>query len=267
MRVSVPEGIAAEVLFRQDRICCVCQEPGKRLQIHHIDGNPSNNSESNLAALCFDCHDDTQISGGFGRKLNAVQVTKCRDDWLQRIADIRKGADELLLKKQLGVINAATSTKTSNWVRPSDLELAVYIESIPDTMKKAHELAKPDWDNGATNVVAQATYRVIRVAERLWVGLSAWFPPKHFGNKDAAEYVSEYIEQRYELRYALLEPDGPGTGGTMMRPMAAYGVLLDVQDTISLTVEKMLTFLAPNSHIDFEKWREKFVAGTRSQPR
>jgi hypothetical protein len=169
---------------------------------------------------------------------------------VQRIADIRKRADELLLEKQLGVINAATTTKTSNWVRPSDLELAVYIESIPDTMTN---WPSPNWDNGATNVVAQATYRVIRVVERLWVGLSAWFPPRHFGNKDAAEYVSEYIAQRYELRYALLEPDGPGTGGTIMRPMAAYGVLLDVQDTISLTVEKMLTFLAPKQPYRFRE--------------
>jgi hypothetical protein len=129
------------------------------------------------------------------------------------VADIRKRADELLVQKQLGVINAATSTNTSEWAPPSALELAAYIESIPETMKKAYELAMPDWNKGATNVVAQATYQVIRVVERLWVGLSAWYPPKHFGNKDAAEYFSEYTAQRFELRYDLVEPGGPRTGG------------------------------------------------------
>src|SRR6516225_8235054 len=75
MRIPIPDNVAAEVLFRQNRTCCVCQEPGKRLQIHHIDDDPSNNNQSNLVGLCFTCHDDTQISGGFGRKLNAMAIS------------------------------------------------------------------------------------------------------------------------------------------------------------------------------------------------
>ena len=31
--------------------------------------------------LCLDCHDQTQIKGGFGRKLNADQVILYRNDW------------------------------------------------------------------------------------------------------------------------------------------------------------------------------------------
>src|SRR5215471_1157726 len=49
MRTPIPEDIAAEVLFRHNRTCCVCNEPGKAIQIHHIDGNPSSHSASNLA--------------------------------------------------------------------------------------------------------------------------------------------------------------------------------------------------------------------------
>jgi hypothetical protein len=121
----------------------------------------------------------------------------------------------VLLQKQLGVIAAATKP-AKDWHPPGELELAIYIESIPDTMQKAYEFARAEWDRGATNVVAQATYQVIRIAERLWIGLAVGFPPDHFGGKDAAQYIGGYIAGRYELRYALMEPAGPRTGGSMM---------------------------------------------------
>jgi hypothetical protein len=133
-------------------------------------------------------------------------------------------------------------------------------------MQKAYELAQAEWERGATNVVAQATYQVIRIAERLWIGLAAGFPPDHFGRKDAAKYVSEYIAGRYELRYALMEPEGPRTGGSMMRPMAAYGVLLDLQDLIVLTVRMMVTFSAMEGNVDLEKWEKRFIAAVSSYP-
>lgn len=59
------------------------------MQIHHIDENPSNNALSNLAVLCFDCHRETQISGGFDRKLDAGQVILYKDDWLELVSQKR----------------------------------------------------------------------------------------------------------------------------------------------------------------------------------
>ena len=92
MRIPIADDIAAEVLFRQDRTCCICQERGKRVQIDHIDEDHLNNDPRNLAALCFDCRDLTQIKGGFGRTLNAAQVAKYRDDWESRVAQNREHA-------------------------------------------------------------------------------------------------------------------------------------------------------------------------------
>ena len=62
-RTQIPDGLAAEVLFAADHICCVCRERGKETQIHHIDENPSNNTFENLAVLCPQCHNDTQLVG------------------------------------------------------------------------------------------------------------------------------------------------------------------------------------------------------------
>jgi hypothetical protein len=84
-RVPIPEEVAAKALFYSDRTCCVCRAPKKQLQLHHIDGDNSHNALENLAALCLDCHTETQIKGGFGRKLDAVQVRLYRDEWLDKI--------------------------------------------------------------------------------------------------------------------------------------------------------------------------------------
>ena len=88
-RVPIPKAVAAKVLFASDRTCCVCRVGGKRIQIHHIDDDPSNNVTSNLSVLCFECHGDTQTTGGFGRQLDAEQVRLYRDDWHNIVAEKR----------------------------------------------------------------------------------------------------------------------------------------------------------------------------------
>jgi hypothetical protein len=92
------------------------------------------------------------------------------------------------------------------------------------------------------------------------------YPPNHFGGKEAAPFVSEYLSKRYELRHALLEPGGPGTGGTMMRPLIAYGVLLDLQELIILTVRMALTFAEADTGIKIEDWIQRFRSATASYP-
>lgn len=87
-RVPIPSDLAARVLFDSDRTCCVCRIR-KPVQIHHIDDNPSHNEHTNLAVLCFDCHRDTQIQGGFDRKLDAEQVRLYRKHWLDAVQSER----------------------------------------------------------------------------------------------------------------------------------------------------------------------------------
>jgi len=86
---GIPPLTAAKVLFASDRICCVCRRRGKPVQIHHIDEINSNHDPANLAVLCLDCHTDTQIRGGFHRKLDAEQVMLYRNDWVAIVANER----------------------------------------------------------------------------------------------------------------------------------------------------------------------------------
>jgi hypothetical protein len=116
-RETIPPELAAKVLFFSDRTCWVCRVKGKPVQIHHIDENPANNFFHNLAVLCFDCHTETQISGGFHRKLNGDQVILYRDDWLAIVARQR-----------------AANTYRPQYIHPEtqtvDVELATSIAEI-----------------------------------------------------------------------------------------------------------------------------------------
>lgn len=93
-RIEIPRDIEAHVQFLSDRTCCVCRVKGKPFQIHHIDEDPANNDPQNLAVLCLECHNETQIRGGFGRKLNADQIILYRDDWLTQVAKTRAASVE-----------------------------------------------------------------------------------------------------------------------------------------------------------------------------
>jgi hypothetical protein len=93
-RAEISKHIAARVLFLSNRTCCVCRREGKPVQIHHIDENPANNAVANLAVLCFDCHRETQIRGGFDRKLDAEQIVLYRDDWYAVVSQRRATAEQ-----------------------------------------------------------------------------------------------------------------------------------------------------------------------------
>lgn len=88
-RDPIPPEMAAKILFMSDRTCCVCRVQGKPVQIHHLDENPKHNEIRNLSVLCFDCHHETQVRGGFVRRLNADQVVLYRDDWHMIVASKR----------------------------------------------------------------------------------------------------------------------------------------------------------------------------------
>lgn len=116
-RDSIPPELAAKALFLSDRTCCVCRIKGKPVQVHHIDENPANNVLSNFSVLCFDCHTETQIRGGFHRKLTAEQVVLYRDDWLSLVARGR-------------ATNANRTSDTYPDAQATDLELATSIAEI-----------------------------------------------------------------------------------------------------------------------------------------
>jgi hypothetical protein len=71
-------------MFQNRHRCCICHEPRKHVQIHHIDENPANNNWGNLAVLCVDCHSLVTGDQGFGKKYSAREVALYKSNWEQQ---------------------------------------------------------------------------------------------------------------------------------------------------------------------------------------
>src|SRR6266516_1824121 len=112
-RTPVPPDVSAAVMFASDRTCCVCRQPGLAVQIHHLDEDPTNHDPVNLAVLCLQDHNLTQVRGGFGKTLTAPEVRTHRDDWLERVRSRRARADELAA--QAVTRTAAASRARERW--------------------------------------------------------------------------------------------------------------------------------------------------------
>lgn len=80
-RGKIPQKVVDELMFRNRHRCCVCREPEKHVQIHHIDGDSSNNAMGNLAVLCLGCHSRATSDEGLGRRYSPGEVRKYKREW------------------------------------------------------------------------------------------------------------------------------------------------------------------------------------------
>jgi hypothetical protein len=87
-RKKPTQDVEAQVIFKSDRRCCVCQKLGDH--IHHIDGNPANSVFDNLAFLCFKHHNKATIEKSLNKKLTSKTVIKYRDHWYKVVENKRK---------------------------------------------------------------------------------------------------------------------------------------------------------------------------------
>jgi|SRR6266536_623157 len=232
-RTDIPADVASDFLFEQDHTCCICRERGKHVQIHHIDEDPSNHSPRNLAVLCLEDHNETQVRGGFGRKLSPETVVRYRDDWIEAVRRRRQEADRIAVERMSGNSAAQRATKTkTEWESPPEVELIAFINHLPELRRAAYAKAQPEWDAGGTMRVRRATADITDVLERALVRLAAWYPPNHFDDTPAEVYFSKFIADRYIWHRAIYDPDEPGSGGTIVHYHAGWGALEDVGNAV-----------------------------------
>ncbi len=89
MRDKISQRNAEFLLFRADHTCSICRQMGKDVQIHHIDGNNSNNTITNLIVLCLDCHSRVTGNAGLGRRFTKGELTRYKRSWEQAVMDKR----------------------------------------------------------------------------------------------------------------------------------------------------------------------------------
>jgi hypothetical protein len=256
-RVTIPEGTKNDLLFYSDNTCCNCRIPGRPVQIHHIDEDPSNNESENLAVLCLLCHDDTQLKGGFGRKLDGGLVRKYRDSWMADVKQRRERARELAAVRMAGI----PVPEKTNEIAPSPSSKATnsdpieFILRLPSILANGYKRAEPKWDSGVTSEMMQGSYELIDLLVELLVRLASYYPANHFGGKPAAEYFSSLESSRFEWHRAHLEVYAPESSGTIVGPMAAAGVLSDLQDAV---VEMVGSLHRRYDEFSFPRWKREW---------
>lgn len=262
-RSAVPLDTSAEVMYLSDRTCCVCQVPGKRLQIHHIDENPANHEADNLAPLCFDCHDDTQIRGGFGRTLDAAQVRRARLDWFERVAARRKRADDLTVQAMVGDARSRSATSllgrpgTDALPIPDRFSLAAYLHALPEIRRAAYAM-RDAMPGDSTVDMVNSTTAVIDVMREALIRLASYYPEGHFEG-GVEQFVDDQLHRLYSWHGHIAATYGHGNSGTIVGPVTSARVL----DTMERMVAEMVMMLGPWDHEGLSAlndWRDSWDA-------
>ena len=258
-RVAIETSVSAQVLFESDRTCCVCRDRGLAVQIHHIDEDPGNNAPENLSVLCLQCHNETQLRGGFGRKLDASQITEFRDDWLARVQKRRDDADKLasLNQSKVQISDEATNKFDDKEIKYDwDTQpILAYINSLPTLKAALISQAQPRWDTGVTSEMVQASYDYIDSLTGILVILAGNYASDQFGNQTSTEYFSDVVSSRFRWHRTIAEPEGPGSGGTIVNLMVCSGVTSDVEKMVEDVVSSLVGL---DDEFDWVNWPRRW---------
>jgi hypothetical protein len=127
-----------------------------------MDEDPSNHDARNLVVLCLDCHQETQVKGGFSRRLDLDQIRLYRDSWNQAVAAERStnvdeeasGLGGDVFDAELATSLVEVNREAENWVNLAFLYNAIGNDELRD---KAIETAI---SNGVTDQVLVLLRRV-----------------------------------------------------------------------------------------------------------
>lgn len=73
-------------------MCCVCRHRRARPQLHHINGDSSDNREENLAPVCGICHDEAHAKRALSQNLTPDRVRDFKQHWENDVAEKDKRA-------------------------------------------------------------------------------------------------------------------------------------------------------------------------------
>ena len=130
-----------------------------------------------------------------------------------------------------------------------------FIKALPKLKRVVYESAHEGWDTGVTADMRQASYDVVDFLEYSWIRLAEFYPPGHFGLRGPRAYIRQFIRDRFQFHWSKHEPDGPGTGGTIVGVLVGGDVIEDLEKMISDTVRAVL---AHQQDFDFYQWRQEW---------
>lgn len=86
-RPKIPPDTQNRILYQSAWHCCVCRKR-RGVQIHHIDQDPANNVDENLAIICLECHDEAHTKHALSQNLTAERIRDHKRRWEE---DVQEG--------------------------------------------------------------------------------------------------------------------------------------------------------------------------------
>jgi hypothetical protein len=117
-----------EALFLSDHTCCICRTRFKDVQIHHIDGDPSNNDLGNLTVVCLDCHSRLTGRRGLGRAYTCGEVRRYKRNW------------EACVRATSGAHQSVAGQRQKELVSQEDLSVCEILACEKDAVRAAQLL-------------------------------------------------------------------------------------------------------------------------------
>lgn len=143
-REPISEETRARLLLWCARHCCFCGKACRtNIEIHHVDGDRSNNETDNLIPLCFDCHGELTrygIKHRIGMKYRYLEIKNRRDQIYElhtlrylRLVDINisrylhhiKSANGKPISRQWGDVSCTVRTLSE------DLPVQIRLSVVP----------------------------------------------------------------------------------------------------------------------------------------
>jgi hypothetical protein len=98
--------------------------------------------------------------------------------------------------------------------------------------------------------VVAASNDYVDALQGILATLAGFYPSGNFGVDDPHKFFSELISSRYAWHRSHVEPDGPGTGGTIVRMITVRHVVSDVEKMVEDMVQSLV------GYDDRFNWRE-----------
>jgi len=89
-RPRIPNKTEDELLVKCKHSCCMCERFG--VEVHHIDGNPSNNREDNLIPLCSNCANLAHVNFPPAARIHGISPAQLRlykKNWIEKCNSLK----------------------------------------------------------------------------------------------------------------------------------------------------------------------------------
>jgi hypothetical protein len=100
MRIQIPPKQKTRLLENNAYSCCICKKKNIGFNFHHIDGNHSNNEDSNIAVLCVEEHDKHHRPQKYTKsshlELSAECIKEKKLKWEQFVSEAKKEEPDII---------------------------------------------------------------------------------------------------------------------------------------------------------------------------